>query len=480
MKKTSIFILTLAAALLCSCAKDTPADKTLKARTGNDFCVECEDAVEGVIALPGDGGSFDVDIEGNVIWDVSGDESLGFSAVKGAGDDVLGVIVGKNPSFDARTLDFTVSTEEEVDNPDPEIWTEFGRTFSFTVSQEGKGKLFSVEKTAYEAACTDTGLDVVLTQNVGFTVSCSEGLTWTSAPGDDEDITVVSFAFPANEDLQSKEYSARISPEKFSEELTPIDITITQAGFIPVFSVDPVKIEVNWKTTSASFVLTENVGYSISCDSGVTYTVEEVAAGHKVNLSFAANNEGEGRQYDITVTPGKAGVQPLAVVLRQAPYKEVVITSDAKTNVWYYNNGTADVVIPTRTASTSSPFWHKDYPDFKFVPQTVDGKTGSACWKDAIWFNNESNAYILLPNVADYRLVSVNLKCANSGGKNNSLYVKNGNSFSAITDNIKLQGDNLHVIPDSVESGTDIYLFTASSFKCTATAFTYIYEGIEW
>ena len=159
-----------------------------------------------------------------------------------------------------------------------------------------------------------------------------------------------------------------------------------------------------------------------------------------------------------------------------APEMPDIVISSGTSNVWYYKNGDDNVVIPTRTSTTSEPFWHESYPDYVFTP--VDG--GTVCFNGGIWFCNTAWGYIKLPNISGYRLDNVALTCGNSTPPASYLYTKDGDNYTKIatktdaTQNVKFT----LTVPNTVGSSEEIYLYT-KGFKASATAFTYVYVGSE-
>ncbi len=204
IEKTSLLMLLPA---LLACTVEDPKDSTPKAKSYNYFSASASAAEVGA-----DGGTVFLLVNSNVPWQISADRGLAPDVREGSGNGFVNITVSENPSFDARSFSYSVSTDEELDVDEPEQWTVFGRKLDFRLVQAGMEKKFQVDKDRFDLPASSVSALLVLTTNLDFQIRLAEeGLAFETV--DDGPLRhLINFSFPANRNPETVTYHAEIVP----------------------------------------------------------------------------------------------------------------------------------------------------------------------------------------------------------------------------------------------------------------------------
>lgn len=396
MKKTVSYILFAVLALV-SCVKEVPEAKSPLAKSGNYFVT-----TPSTLDIPAAGGEITLDISTNVLWTLTLSDGLYAYSKSGVGSMVVPISVPANISFRERTFRFEVSTKAELD--DDKEWSVTGKTDRYVINQEGVDMIFSVDTNKVEVPSIATSAEIILNQNVGYTV---EDLTpsLTCVPEEIADnCHKLVFSFPKNEDSSPKTYTATIKPKEGADVLDPITIEIVQDEFVKTFELDTNSVSLVCFDTSASVVLTENLGYTVSCSpASVTYTVEEQSDGvHKLIFTFPQNTQKSRQTYTVTITPVVTSPELVKTfTITHCENVPFVIDCTDATVFRYLKNG---VLTPFSTSGhggadlVECDFWIPGMESYVF-----HGEVQS--WSKTL--NAKSNSKVSLPKVANHILYSV-------------------------------------------------------------------------
>lgn len=489
MKKYYIILLSLLSLLgaSSSCVKDTPQEDVTKAKTYNYFAVSSVSpapGAESVIPVPVGGGVVTLEIESNVDWKVSGEDGLALDRKEGDGNGTVSVEVPANLSFDAKTYSIVASTERELDADDPAQPSYFGKKISYTISQPGLKKVFSVDKSLFEVDCATTQVQFTLTENVGYSISCSKGLSFEESKIE-EGLHLISLNFSQNDDTAEKQYVATLTPALSG--VSPIEVKVTQGKFEPVFYVDNTDIKIGSIESSFSFLLSENVGYDVSCGAGVTLDkTEEEAGSHRIFCSVPVNTQAVKKQYSVTVKSHRSGLADIVVSVTQGAYKTIIIDVSNSADLRYDVNGVS-TVLPTRSGTTKfveCEFYHVDYPQYLF-----QGKVDR--WGATL--NIFDKTCVRVPRIADYKLTKVEItgayaytgnrdyKISSTSGPFTSVDCVLGTSvlsFTGKADSGDTSFPKFWNLADSYDPQRDYY-FSSSKEGAFSFILTYVYYGVE-
>lgn len=224
MKKT-IFAILASIVALASCVKEKPGDNTPLAQCSDYFETQASS-----LDLSAQGGDVTLSISSNVHWYVTLNEELYIYERSGLGDAELTISVPSNPTFEERELCFEVTTDAEI--RDDSEGSVNGRTDKYVINQKGLEKKFEINASEISVVCIDTKASVLLTETVGYSVSCSPSSVTCSAADVAMGVHSLNFSFPENEGTTDLAYIVTITPNV--PALEPLTLTIKHLRNDPI------------------------------------------------------------------------------------------------------------------------------------------------------------------------------------------------------------------------------------------------------
>lgn len=125
------------------------------------------------ISSPSSGGEYFIDITSNVSWRIDAPEGLGLSSTEGKGTGTVRLTVPVSSSFEEKTFEVKVVTDEEV------VFGEPGLTKNISISQEAAEATFVVSPVELNVEADDTEAGFTIFENVGYTIEDGDGVTHT-------------------------------------------------------------------------------------------------------------------------------------------------------------------------------------------------------------------------------------------------------------------------------------------------------------
>ena len=267
-----------------------------------------------------------------------------------------------------------------------------------------------------------------ITANVPWTLTADEGLVPDVTRGSGN--ASVCIAVAENPSFEGRSFSYSVStdaeldvddPEQWTVFGRTLDFSLTQAGALPKFSVDPMEQTVPSTAVSAKVDFNVNIGYQIEClTEGMSYEIEDdlqVPSLHHVVFHFPANTADNAVEYRAKFSPEDAftsTVFPVTVVIRQSALKVFRLDCTDASLFRYTSN---DAALAARTSTiyntVTAPFdfyLEQDGVKYPFYGQV-------SCWSisgSTACLSNKSSTRVKLPSVEGYILQEVEVTYSHS------------------------------------------------------------------
>jgi hypothetical protein len=234
------------------------------------------------------------------------------------------------------------------------ICDEVGTCLSCQVKQAGLVPVFSISPEKVEMAAEGGTFDVTVTANVPYHVSSTPD--WVTQKSQKDN--VYTFEVAANTDTSERSGVVVICDETG----TCLPCSVKQAGFVPVFSISPEKVEMAAEGGTFDITVTANTPYHISSTPDWVTQKSQKDNVYTFEVGF---NEGSSERSGVIVICDEVGTC-LSCTVRQEGVKPFDV-SPKQVNV-RYDGGTFDITV------TSSYGYHiNSKPDW-VTEKSVNGK----------------------------------------------------------------------------------------------------------
>lgn len=297
-----------------------------------------------------------------------------------------------------------------------------------------KAKSYNYFEASASASDVDAdGGQIVLevNANVPWKLTLDKDLTADVSEGDESATVIIDV--PENFSFSPRNFAYSVSteeeldvddPQQWTEFGRKLDFSIAQPGVQAKFSVDTDSLSVNSMVVSATFTLTENVGYEVTCiTEGLTCKVTDDPQNpdkRYLKFSFPSNASDSPVLYRAVISPESqpsGQIAPISIVIRQAAYKLLVIDfTTVGASTFKYDNGGEVSNLPRRSdpcIASGTDFWAASYPDYLFNGAVRFWSTGGGC------LNFLKDTYVRFPRIAGYKLLKItDFKVLHSAGRN--------------------------------------------------------------
>lgn len=296
----------------------------------------------------------------------------------------------------------------------------------------------------------------------------------------------VDIAVPENTSFLERRYAFSVSteeeldvddPQQWTEFGRTIDFECIQPGITAKFYVDKSNVKVSALETSATVILTENVGFDLVCETaGMSCKVTDDPQSefrHFLEFSFPANTEETPVTYYATITPKDQSlpeITPVTVAVTQSAYKLFVLDCSNADNFRYNNKGSKEQ-LPARASSRvycDGEFWLDGKEDYKF-----EGKVYR--WSKTLATDDKaSGLQVKLPQVDGYVLSGVDVTYSYAtSNRTYSIVDADGESYGSCTRTRSTTDPTAISLSVSEVSGKVLYL-KSDSEMCLQFSLTYV------
>ena len=164
-------------------------------------------------------------------------------------------------------------------------------------SKVATGEVLTVADATVEATATSVDIPVTSNAATGWRVRCHD--TWVkdfTRSGSGNGTIHVEFDANASYD------AAREATILVLGETTGVTVHLTQAKYVPSFTVEPQTLSAAASATSATFAVKANTAWTVTCPAGVSAEPASGNADATVTLTFAENTGETDLTYEIKVT----------------------------------------------------------------------------------------------------------------------------------------------------------------------------------
>lgn len=301
-------------------------------------------------------------------------------------------------------------------------------------------KFLLVRQTSFSTTSAGGDFFFDIASNVSWRVRASSDLVGLSVTEGSGTATVkLSVPVSTSFDVRNIEVFVETDEEvDFGSEGGVRKISVSQEAASATFVVTPVEMRAEADSTQASFIVFENVGYTLVDGEGVTHTVSETSAGHKVTMHFSVNTDAADIERSITVKTDYVadGILPQYVVkVRQVGAVpdavvdfKLVDPADNTKYLWPFQETYVTVSNQKKAGNEEITYTLKN-SSCKFVfgrgltEMTVSGKTGisSYDWKNTYgdirlssYSDGTEHITVLCPEGCT--IASIEVVCTNSSG----------------------------------------------------------------
>jgi uncharacterized protein (TIGR02145 family) len=291
MKKNLLMLLIslLTVSAFSACSEDENTD------TSNEGDAPTLSVSQTDIPAASTAGSYAVAVASNGAWtaavDAAAAEWCSVTPTSGSGNDTVTVTVTANSALQERTATITFALDT------------LSRTV--TLTQAAFVPVLSVDKATINAADVVGNYAVVVTSNVAWTAAVdATAAEWcTVTPTSGSGNGTVTVAVTAN--AASNQRAATIT---FTAGALSRTVTLTQAAFVPVLSVDKATINAADVDSSYAVAVTSNVAWTAAVDAAAaewcTVTPTSGSGNDTVTVAVTANAASNHRTATITFTAG--------------------------------------------------------------------------------------------------------------------------------------------------------------------------------
>ncbi|MCB9024484.1 MAG: T9SS type A sorting domain-containing protein [Lentimicrobiaceae bacterium] len=254
------------------------------------------------------------------------------------------------------TTSITSWTEETINLPNPgseyyiafEGNAKYGRGVcvdDVSITGSATGPTLSVTPANQDVAATAGNTSFAVTSNTAWTAASDQ--TWCTVTSSGNGNSTITATFTANPLLTQRVASITVTVAG----LTPVVVTVTQAGTSPNLLVTPANQNVAATAGNTSFAVTSNTAWTAASDQTWCTVTSSGNGNGTITATFTANPLLTQRVASITVTA--AGLTPVVVTVTQAGTSPTLLVTPANQNVNEFA-GAVEYIVTSNSSWTAS------------------------------------------------------------------------------------------------------------------------------
>jgi len=279
----------------------------------------------------------------NTSWTVSSNSSWCVPTPSGSGNGTIDATYTENTSTSPRVATLTVTVTGL--SPQTVTVTQAGAALTLSVSPQNQNVSASAGSTSFD-----------VTSNSSWTVASN--MTWCTPTSSGSGNGTISAVYTENTSVGSRIATLTVTVSG----LSPVEVTVTQAGTAPTLVVQPPNRDVTSASGTTNFTVTSNSDWIASSDATWCTVTSSGTGNGTIVANYSANPDNSQRIANVLVTV--SGLTPVGVTVTQAPL--VSIDELSSGGIRIYPNPARGIfnIVPEGGSSTS----------MKITVQDLNGK----------------------------------------------------------------------------------------------------------
>ncbi|NTW23991.1 MAG: T9SS type A sorting domain-containing protein, partial [Lentimicrobium sp.] len=287
-------------------------------------------------------GNTTFDVTSNSAWSASSDAAWCTVTPSGSGNGIITASYTQNTSTSSRVASVSVTVA--------------GLTpIAVTVTQAGTSPVLSVTPANQNVGATAGSTGYSVTSNSAWTVISNA--SWCTVTPSGSGNGIITSAFSQN--ISTADRIAEITVSVSG--LTPVLVTLTQAGTLSALTVTPANQNVPAVAGNTTFSVISNSAWTASSDATWCTVTPSGNGNGTFTAVFTENVMAYTRIANVTVTI--TGISPVVVtVTQQAPVAVLVVNPDEQTVAYQAGSVAFDVISNVNWTSGSDADWCQSTP----------------------------------------------------------------------------------------------------------------------